>query len=207
MAALNAQNLKHLGHDQSGFGLRLDSPCWETLTTCTPCDFDVLSQSHDSTVEFEDLAQHVLSDHLQFFDDHDSAHISENKFIPHLDHVRTPLMNALISEPIHPADPRNRTPQAKAALEKELKGLRDRGCWDESNPIEAEQAKKQFPDAQFATLFAINVIKNAESQDERDHEYRSELCSVVTTSGTPKEQLFSLETLAVFHLPCVPHVA
>ena len=46
------------------------------------------------------------------------------------------------------------------------------GCGGKENPFEEEDAKKQFPEAHFATLHSIVGVKNHESPNEADHVFK-----------------------------------
>ena len=56
--------------------------------------------------------------------------------------------------------------EAKDAVSLELAALRDRKTWAEDKVMERSDARRLYPDAHFAGLFAILGIKNHESSDK-----------------------------------------
>ena len=83
-----------------------------------------------------------------------------------------PLWNALVTKTLHPGDPLCRSKEALDAVNAELKSLRKRPVWDEQHPIERSKAKRLYPDAHFARLFALIGIKNFESQTPADYRWK-----------------------------------
>ena len=65
------------------------------------------------------------------------------------------LFPAMVTEAIHPADPRCQSAKARQAVDKERRGLLEETAWDQEHPMEKEEAKRQFPDAHFANLFSL----------------------------------------------------
>ena len=86
-----------------------------------------------------------------------------------------PLWNAMVTLALSPSDPRSRSFQAKAAVQKELDNLRAQRTWDEDHPIEMDEAKQQFPDAHYASIFPLTGIKNYEDADESQHQYKGRI--------------------------------
>ena len=97
---------------------------WETVTTCPSDDNDDLYSFADENVDIKDVVKHVLGCYTEL------PCCSEDD--PHREHHGpAPLFNALLTEPLHPSDPRCRSAKAEAALERELTGLRKNDVWDE----------------------------------------------------------------------------
>ena len=82
------------------------------------------------------------------------------------------LWNALVTKTFHAGDPITRSPEAKAALDSELKRLRDIGTWDESTVLEGSESKKLHPDGHFARIFAVYGIKHYE-MDPKFHKWKA----------------------------------
>ena len=72
------------------------------------------------------------------------------------------LWCALITKTLAPGDPLLRSPEALAAIAKELAELRKLHVWDEANPKEAKDVAKYEPDAHVARIFPIVGIKHFE---------------------------------------------
>ena len=70
---------------------------------------------------------------------------------------------------------------------KELADLRFMTTWEEDKPVEYLQAKKQFPKAHFARLFAIVGVKHFEDPDEEAHVWKGRIVlsgdAIRTASG------------------------
>ena len=80
----------------------------------------------------------------------DFSMVGQNQ--PHRGDLRVPLWNAMVTKALHPTDPMARCTRAIQAVDDELAALRREKVWREDEPIEEEDAKKQFPDAHFAGL-------------------------------------------------------
>ena len=83
-----------------------------------------------------------------------------------------PLWNALVTKTLHPSDPMCRSQEALDAVNAELRSLRKRPVWDEKHPMERSKAKRLYPEAHFARLFALIGIKNFESQNPVDYRWK-----------------------------------
>ena len=97
---------------------------WVAVADAFPTD--------SSTVELVDLARHVLHDR----DDSDCASDDAHRSVS-----GPGLWNAMVTKPLHPKDPLCRSERAKAALDKELSGLRSAGAWDEDSVMEASASE------------------------------------------------------------------
>ena len=91
---------------------------------------------------------------------------------PHRGALRIPLWNAMVTKALHPSDPMARSARAVRAVDEELAALRSEKVWREDEPLEEEEAKRQFPDAHFAGLHSIVGVKNHEYPSESDHIYK-----------------------------------
>ena len=86
-----------------------------------------------------------------------------------------PVYNAMVTKTMHPKDPLVRSPQALAAMSKELASLRQHVVWDESKVCEASIAAVHHPEAHFARLFGLSSIKNYESPNISDHVHKGRI--------------------------------
>ena len=78
----------------------------------------------------------------------------------------------MVTKTFHPGDPQIRSPEAKAALDSELSRLRKIHTWDESVVLERGEAKRRYPNAHFACIFAIFGIKHYEL-DQKFHKWKA----------------------------------
>jgi len=88
---------------------------------------------------------------------------------PHRPHIvqGQPIWNAMVTEQIHPKDPRFTCPEALKARDSEVNDLRERGTWDESLVCEARllPLKYDISNIHFARIFGILGIKNSELEE------------------------------------------
>ena len=82
------------------------------------------------------------------------------------------LWCAMVTKTLPYGDPQQYSPEAKRALAIELDRLRSISTWDESAVIERSEAKRLYPDAHFARIFAIYGIKHHE-MEESFHKWKA----------------------------------
>ena len=78
----------------------------------------------------------------------------------------------MVTKTIPFGDPILNSPEAKASLDKELSRLRAINTWDEGAVLERSEAKRLYPNAHFARVFATTGIKHYE-MDKSHHKWKT----------------------------------
>ena len=81
---------------------------------------------------------------------------------PKLGSMKLPFHPGLITQSLGRNDPRRRTPEARAAVDEEVKALREEKTLNEDDVYELSKARELFPDGHFSRIFAVVGIKNYE---------------------------------------------
>ena len=148
-------------------------PCAGKLTKSTEGYTDMLTDILHQAFRDEAVAQRARSA-MSAIDtvrgEHDDALKEFDSFMQESGHrqkVGTETMwCAMVTKTIHPNDPLFHHPKAQGAIGEELGHLRDHTTWDEENPEEASDVKKNVPGAHFARIFPIVGIKYFEDAEE-----------------------------------------
>ena len=167
----------------------------EVHATHTPCAGSETKRTEEYTDAMTDIAHEAVARDARDNGAPDvTAPVEENPECEandedqHRPHQSEPgLWCSLVTKTLHPRDPAARSPKARKAIMKELADLRFMTTWEEDKPFEYLEAKKKFPKAHFARLFAIVGVKHFEDPDEEAHVWKGRIVlsgdAIRTASG------------------------